>query len=146
MLCRGGRCTCFQHSPCSAKSFRSSGPSRRGNSPLVANITLVYTPTTSVCGPPTILSVPPATVTTGICLEQQVIRSACMEALMQHYQAAGFSKEVPRLTTAPRRPSTNKLYDDRWLRFAHWATPLVPTAAQKAALLYDRFDTQGLSP
>ena len=36
-------------------------------------------------------------------------------------QAAGFSKEVPRLVAAPRRPSTNKMNADRWLRFAHWA-------------------------
>ena len=63
----------------------------------------------------------------------------------------GFSKEVSRLAAAPRRPSTNKIYDDRWLRFAHWATaqgfdPLGPTAAQIATFLYDLFDTRGLSP
>ena len=92
---------------------------------------MVSTPATPVCGPPTILTVPPRpSVTTGICLERQVVPSACMEALMQHYQAAGFS----RLAAAPRRPSTNRMYDDRWLRFANWATgqgfdPLGPTAA-----------------
>ena len=64
---------------------------------------------------------------------------------MQHYQAAGFSKELSRLAAAPRRPCTNKMYEDRWLLFAHWATgqgidPLGPTA-----LLYDLFDTHGLS-
>ena len=74
-----------------------------------------------------------------------------MEALVHHYQAAGFSKEVSRLATAPRRPSTNKMYDDRWLRFTHWATgqgidPLGPTAGQIATFLYDLFDTHGLSP
>ena len=37
-------------------------------------------------------------------------------------QAAGFSGEVSRLATAPRRPSTNCMYDNRWPRFAHWAT------------------------
>ena len=56
---------------------------------------------------------------------------------MQHYQAAGFSKEVSKLATAPRRPSTNRMYDDSWLRFANWATvkgfdPLGPTAPQIA--------------
>ena len=87
------------------------------NSPLVA-----ITSTTSVCGPPSLLSIPPrSTVTAGICLEWQVIPSARMEALMQRYQAAGFSKEVSRLAAAPRIPSTNTMYDDRWLRFARWA-------------------------
>ena len=59
---------------------------------------------------------------------------------MQHYQAA-----------APRRHSTNRTYDDRWLRFVKRATgkvfdPLGPTAAQIAAFLYEIFDTHGLSP
>ena len=49
-------------------------------------------------------------------------QSAHMEALMQHYQAAGFLKEVSRLAAAPTRPSTNKMYDYRGLRFTHWAT------------------------
>ena len=70
---------------------------------------------------------------------------------MQHYQAAGFSKEVSRLATAPRRPSTNKMYDNRWCQFTHWATGqgiegLGPAAAQIAAFLYYLFDTHGLSP
>ena len=70
---------------------------------------------------------------------------------MQHYQAAGFSKEIFRLATAPRRPSTNRMYDNRWLRFANWATghgfdPLGPTAAQIATFVYELFDTHGLSP
>ena len=70
---------------------------------------------------------------------------------MQHYQAAGFSKEVSKLTAAPRRPSTNRMYNDSWLHFANWATgrgfdPLGPTAAQIAAFLYELFDTRGLSP
>ena len=43
------------------------------------------------------------------------------------------------------------MYDDRWLRFADWATGqgidhLGPKAAQIAAFLYYLFDTQGLSP
>ena len=121
-------------------------------SPLVAITTVVSTPTTPVCGPPLILSIPPRlTVTRGICLERQVIPSACIEALMQHYQAAGFSKEVSRLAAAPRRSSTNKMYDDKLRRFAHWATGqgfdlFGPTAAGIAAFLYDLFDTRGLSP
>ena len=63
----------------------------RGDSPLVAVTTMDSTSTTSVCGPPTLLSIPPRpAVTTGIYLERQVVPSARMEALMQHYQAARF--------------------------------------------------------
>ena len=74
-----------------------------------------------------------------------------MKALLQHYQAARFLKEVSKLTAAPRRPSMNRIYDDRWLHFPNWATgkgldPLGPTAAQIAAFLYELFDTRGLSP
>ena len=80
------------------------------NSPLVVITMVVPTSTTSVCGPPSLLSVPPGpTVTTGICLGWQVIPSARIEARMQHTQAAGFSEEVSRLTTAPRRPSTKRI-------------------------------------
>ena len=117
---------------------------------LVAVTSVVSTPATTECGSSTILSVPHRPVfTTGLYLEQQVVPSARMEALMQHYQAAGFSKEVSRLAAAPRRPSTNRMYDDRWLCFANWATgkrfdPLGPTAAQIAAFLYELFDTHGL--
>ena len=71
---------------------------------------------------------------------------------MQYYQSAGFSREVSKLAAAPacRRPSTNRMYDDRWLRFTNWATgrgfdPLGPTAAQIAAFLYELFDTHGVS-
>ena len=120
--------------------------------PLVAVTTVVSTPATTECGAPMILSVPQRpVVTTGLYLERQVVPSAHMEALMQHYQAAGFSKEVSRLSAAPRRPSTNRMYDDRLLHFANWATrkgfdPLGPTAGQIAAFLYKLSDTRGLSP
>ena len=94
--------------------------------PLVAITTMVSTPATIECGSPaTILSVPQRPfVTTGLYLKLQVIPSACMEALMQHYQAAGFSREVSKFAAAPtcRRPSTNRMYDDRWLRFTTWVT------------------------
>ena len=100
-----------------------------------------------------ILSVPQRpVVTTGLYLKQQVIPSACMDAFMQYYQAAGFSREVSKLAAAPtcRRPSTNRMYYDRWLGFTNWATgrgfdPLGPTAAQIAAFLYELFDTHGVS-
>ena len=78
------------------------------------------------------------------------ISNSPLEALKQHYQAAGFSEEVSSFAAAPRRPSTNCMYDDRWLRFAYWAAgqemdPLGPTAAQIATFLYFLVDTHGLS-
>ena len=89
-------------------------PDGRGDThrPLVAVTTVVSTPATIECGSAaTILSVP----------QRPSVR---MEALMQHYQAAGFSREVSKFAAAPtcRRPSTNRMYDDRWLRFTTWAT------------------------
>ena len=83
-------------------------PDRRGDThhPLVAVSTVVSTPATIECGSPaTVLSV--------------VIPFARMEALIQHYQAAGFSREISKFAAAPtcRRPSANRMYDDRWLRF-----------------------------
>ena len=79
----------------------------------------------------------------------QVIPAACMEAHMQHNQAAGFLKEVSRLAATPRRPFTKRMYDDRWLRFAHYAAGqgidlFGLTAAQIATFLYYLFDTHGL--
>ena len=62
--------------------------------------------------PPVHHSVPPGpTVTTGVCLRWQVVPPARLEALMQHYQAAGFSKEVSRLAASRRKPSTNRMYN-----------------------------------
>ena len=115
---------------------------------VIALTTVVSTSTTSVCEPPTVLSIlQRPVVITGLYLEQQVVPSA---RLMQHCQAAGFSK-VSKLAAAPTRPSTNRMFDDRWLCFTNWATgkgfdPLGPTAAQIATFLYELFDTHGLSP
>ena len=103
-------------------------PDGRGDThrPLVAVTTMVSTPATIECGSPAmILSVLQRPfVTTGLYLKRQVIPSARMEALMQHYQAAGFSREVSKFAAAPtcRRPTTNRMYDVRWLRFTTWAT------------------------
>ena len=125
------------------------------DSPLVAKTGMVSTPTLSLCGPATVLSLPPRSpVTTGseIHLGWKVLPSAHMEGLVRHYKAAGFSDEVSRLAAAPRRPSTNRtcMYDDRWLCFTRWAAgqgfdPLNPSAAQISSFLYSLFDT-GLSP
>ena len=82
---------------------------------------------------------------------RKVIPSARMEALMQHYQAAGFSEEVSRLALPPSRPSTNRMYYDMLLRFTHWAAGqgidlLGPTASQTASLSISFSDTHDLSP
>ena len=77
------------------------------------------TSTSSLCGTPPGLSLPSrSSVPAGseVCLGPKVVPSARMEALMRHYKAAGFSDEVSRLAAAPRMPSTNRMYDDRWLR------------------------------
>ena len=61
------------------------------NSPMVAFTTVVPTSTSSVCGPPSHHSIHlRTTVTNGVCLRWQVIPSARVEALTQHYQEAGF--------------------------------------------------------
>ena len=131
-------------------------PGGRGNShsPLVAESIVISTPTSSLCGTPPGLSLPSrSSLPAGseVCLGRKVLPSARMEALMRHYKAAGFSDEVSRLTAAPRRPSTNRMYDNQWLRFTRWAAgqgfdPLDPTAAQIASFLFTLFDTHGLSP
>ena len=161
MLClktgRGGQCTCSPFSPAQQSHSETSihlGGRGSSHSPLVAESIVVSTPTTSLCGTPPSSSLPSgSSVPAGseVCLRRKVVPSACMEALMRHYKAAGFSDEVSSLAAAPRRPSTNRMYEDRWLRFARWAAgqgfdPLDPTAAQIASFLFTLFDTHGLSP
>ena len=131
-----------------------SGGGGNSCSPLVTVSVVVPTSTTSLCGTPSSSPLPSgSSVPAGseVHLRRKVVPSARMEALMRHYKAAGFSDEVSRLTAAPRRPSTNRMYADRWLRFARWAAgqgfdPLDPTATQIASFLLDLFDTHGLSP
>ena len=114
---------------------------------LEAVTTVVSTFTTSVCEPP----MPPrSAVTTGLYLVRQVIPSARMETHAALPSSRIFERGS-KLAAAPRRPSTNRMYDDRWLRFANWTTGkgfyrLGPGAAQIAAFLYELFDTRGLSP
>ena len=71
------------------------GGRNHSDSPLVAVTTVVSTPFTTVCGSPTDLTIPPRSiVSTRVYLGWKVVRSGCMESLMHHFQAAGFSKEV----------------------------------------------------
>ena len=84
-------------------------PGGRGdtNRPLVAVTTVVSTLTTSVCGPPMLLSIP------GYISSGKSYHLHDGGSYAQHYQEAGFSKKVSKLAKAPRRPSTNRMYDDR---------------------------------
>ena len=71
-----------------------TGSRGNSNSPLVAETAVVSTPTSSLCGPPSVLSIPlRSSVSTGseIRLGRKFVPSARMEALVQHYKAAGFS-------------------------------------------------------
>ena len=149
MLCynigKDDRSTCLHHFPGSTKSFKTTcyqyseiiliplGGHHNGGS---------LTWSDCVCGPPSHHFIPPrSTATSGVHLGWQVVPSACMESPMQHYQTAGFSQAVSRLAAAPRRPSNNRMYENWWFCFAHWATGqgtdlLGHTAAQIATLLY----------
>ena len=87
------------------RNYLPCHPRRPDNSNCaqVAITTVVPTPTLTVCGPPSLLFIQPkSTVTTGIHLGWKVVPSARMEAVMQLYQAAGFSEEVSRLAAAPQ--------------------------------------------
>ena len=124
-----------------AETSVHSGGGGNSRSPLVAVSAVVSTSTTSLCGTPSsssLLSGSSVPAGSEVHLRRKVVPSARMEALVRHYKAAGFSDEVSRLATAPRRPSTNCMYDDRWLHFARWAAgqgfgPLDPTSAQIAS-------------
>ena len=137
-----------------AEALIHSGGGGNSRSPLVAISVVVSTSTTSLCGTPfssPLLSGSSVPAVSEVHLRRKVVPSARMEALMRHHKAAGFSDEVSRLAAAPRRPSTNRMYNDRWLRFARWAAgqgfdPLDPTAAQIASFLFDLLDTHGQSP
>ena len=100
-------------------------PDGRGDThrPLVAVTTVVSTPATTECGSPAmILSVPQRPfVTTGLYLKRQVIPSLHAWRLLC---STTKQQEVSKFAAAPtcRRPSTNRMYDDRWLRFTTWAT------------------------
>ena len=89
-------------------------------------------------------------VTTGLYLDRQVYhlhawRLSCSTTGQQGFQRRSLSLQQP-LEDPLRIECTRRL-----LRFANWATgkgfdPLGPTAAQKAAFLYELFDTHDLSP
>ena len=160
MLChktgRGGQCSGFHRSPCLAKLFRNSGPTtQEGQVILIVpwwphnrgfHVYYVF-----VCT--TLSSFHTARI---YCHNRDMSRIAsCTVCVLGGSHAALPSsrifEEVSRLEAALRRPSTNRVYNDRWLCFALWAAgpgidQLGPTAAQIATFLYYLFDSQGLSP
>ena len=127
----------------------------RGNSdsPLVAETVVVSTPTSSLCGPSAVLSIPPrSSVSTGseICLGK-LYRLPASRLLCDTTKQQAFQTRSLGLPQHLGRPSTNCMYDDRWLCFTRWAVgqgfdPLSPTAVQIASFLYTLLDTHGLSP
>ena len=106
----------------------------------MAVTTVVSTLNTIVCGSPSHSTIPlRSVISTRIHLWWNSVPSACMKAFMQHFQSARFLEEVSRLAAAPRRSSTNHMYNHRWFRFAHWAAEqgidkLGPTVAQIAQI------------
>ena len=98
-----------------AETSVHSGGRGNSRSPLVSVSVVVSTSATPLCGTPSSSPLPSgSSVPAGseVHLRRKVVPSARMEALMRHYKAAGFSDEVSRLVAAPRRPSTNRMYDD----------------------------------
>ena len=90
---------------------------------LVAITTVVPTPTSTLHGSPTVLAIPLGSTVSaepGIHLGRNVVPSARMEALMQHYKADWATRDG---------------FD-----------PINLSAAQIAAFLHSLFDTRGLSP
>jgi hypothetical protein len=74
-----------------------------------------------------------------------------MEVVAKHLQATGFSEEVAAIAAAPRRASTNRLYDGRWRIFTSWAedngiNPFNPTAPQLARFLHYLCTVKELDP
>ena len=100
-LGRDDRCTWFLRFSFWSKFIQNLQATQTGKKtgrPLVAISTMVSTLDTTVCGSSSNSTIPQRSVVlTMVHLWREVIPSACMEALMQHFQAAGFSEAVSRL-------------------------------------------------
>ena len=86
--------------------------------PLVAETVVVSTPTSSLCGPSAVLSIRQIFCHNRIRdTSRTESRTVCMHGGSRAtLEAAGFSDEVSRLAAAPRRDTTNRMYDDWWLQ------------------------------
>jgi hypothetical protein len=74
-----------------------------------------------------------------------------MAVVAEHLQNTGFSEEIASIAAAPRRSSTNRLYDGRWNIYTAWAkeqgiNPFNPTAPQLAKFLHHLCTVKGLDP
>ena len=105
---------------------------------------MISTPDTTMCGSTSNSYVPPRSVSLN---QVTSLIGSCTFCTHESSHAAlqssriFISEEVSRLAAALRRASTNCMYDDRWLGFAHWVvergndpTP-GPTPAQIATFL-----------
>ena len=129
-------------------------PDGRGNShsPLVAESVVVSTPTLSLCGTPSSLSLPStSSVPAGseVCLGQKSYHLhawmlSCDTIKQQVFQTRSLG--LQQLLEGPQPIACTTIGG-----FARWAAgqgfdPLDPTAAQIASFLFTLFDTHGLSP
>ena len=89
-------------------------------------------------------------VSASLHLRWEVVPAACIESRMQHVKAPGFSKEISSLAAAPRRHSSNRMFDKRpfrWLGLRKQGIgPLRSTVAQVSSFLFSLFETHGLLP
>ena len=102
-----------------------------------------------VCRSSVVFDLPSGPDTARSHLGREVVPSARIEALRQHLQATGFSEDVFRFAAALLRPLRNRMYDDRWLRFAGWTaeqgTDLLGSIATQVTFFLHLFRTHGLA-
>ena len=135
----------------SSHSEASVHPDGRGysHSPLVAESVVVSTPTSSLCGTPSGLSLPSrSSVPTGpeVCLGKSYHLHAwglsCNTIKQQVFQTRSLGSQ--QLLEGPQAIARMMMGFARWARQGF--DPLDPTAAQIASFLFTLFDTHGLSP
>ena len=124
-------------------TLNHSGRQGHSDRPLLAIPTMVFTADSDVCKPSTVSAEPSGPA--RFHLRREAIASSCIEAVRQHFQAAGFSKDVSSFAAAPRRPSTNHMYDDRCIALMAGGLAC-PTSTQVATFLHSLFRTHGLAP
>ena len=116
---------------------------------MVSVSAIVFASVPTVCGPASVSPVPSRTaVSTRLHLGWEFVPSACMEALMQYFQAAEFSEEVSRFTAAPRSPSKNLMYSSSALLARPLNKELIRLVSELhnvASFLFLLFETHGLS-
>jgi hypothetical protein len=135
------------------ETTNNSGGGNHNDSPTLTISNMVPTITENVCGTSiTTSTTTRSTESTDKSIPQrQPIPSASMEIVAKHLQATGFSEEVASIAAAPRRASTNRLYDGRWRIISEWAHDngvysFNPTAPQLANFLHFLWSVKELDP